>query len=334
MPGAATGARSRGPRDLGAGADQAQRRLARRGAHPHARRPDRAARERVVKRLIVTADDFGLCEPVNEAVEIAHREGILSTASLMVGGGAAADAVARARRLAALRVGLHVVVVEDRPVLPPAQVAHLTDGDCYLSRNLVSAGVRFFFDPAARRQLEAEIRAQFAAFAATGLALDHVNAHNHMHLHPTVLSIILRVGREFGLRAMRVPYESPLVSWRVAGGALGAKLAGAAGLAPWLAVLRARLRLRGIRANDVVLGLGASGGMDEATVLRLLELVPDGRVAEMYFHPATRRSPESERTMPSYRQQAELAALTSPRVRAALETRGIRLVTFADLAGS
>src|SRR5262245_59903861 len=252
----------------------------------------------------------------------------------MVGGGAAADAVARARRLPALRVGLHVVVVEDRPVLPRAQVTRLTDDDGYLSRNLVSAGVRFFFDPAARRQLEAEIRAQFEAFATSGLALDHVNGHNHMHLHPTVLSIILRVGRELRLRAMRLPYEPPLVAWRATGRGLAAKLTGAAGLAPWLGVLRARLRLRGIRANDVVLGMGASGAMDEATVLRLLELVPDGRVAEMYFHPATRRSPESDRTMPSYRQQAELAALTSPRVRAALETRGIRLVTFADLAGS
>jgi chitin disaccharide deacetylase len=287
-----------------------------------------------VKRLIVTADDFGLCEPINEAVEIAHRDGILTTASLMVGGGAAADAVARARRLPTLRVGLHVVVVEDLPVLPRAQVAHLTDGDGYLSRNLVSAGVRFFFDPAARRQLEAEIRAQFEAFAATGLTLDHVNAHNHMHLHPTVLGIILRVGREFGLRAMRVPYEPPWVAWRLAGRGLGAKLAGAAGLAPWLGVLRARLRLLGIRANDVVLGLGATGAMDEPTVLRLLEIVPDGRVTEMYFHPATRRSPESDRTMPSYRQDAELAALTSPRVRAALETRDIRLVTFADLTTS
>jgi hopanoid biosynthesis associated protein HpnK len=287
-----------------------------------------------VKRLIVTADDFGLCEPVNEAVEIAHRDGILTTASLMVGGNAAADAVARARRLPALRVGLHVVVVEDRPVLPSAQVAHLTDGDGYLSRNLVAAGVRFFFDRAARRQLEAEIRAQFEAFAATGLALDHVNAHNHMHLHPTVLGIILRVGREFGLHAMRVPYEPPLVAWRSTGRGLGAKLAAAAGLAPWLGVLRARLRQRGIRVNDVVLGLGASGAMDETTVLRLLELVPDGRVAEMYFHPATRRSPECDRTMPSYRQQAELTALTSPRVRQALETRDIRLVTFADLARS
>jgi hopanoid biosynthesis associated protein HpnK len=284
-----------------------------------------------VRRLIVTADDFGLCDAVNEAVEIAHRDGILSTASLMVGGSAAADAVARARRLPALRVGLHVVVVEDRPVLPDAQVSHLTEDGGYLSRRLVASGFRFFFDPVARRQLEAEIRAQFEAFAATGLELDHVNAHSHMHLHPTVLGIILRVGREFGLRAMRVPYEPPLIGWRVAGRGLAPQLAAAAGLAPWLGVLRARLRRLGIRSNDVVLGLSASGAMDEAMVVRLLALAPLGGVAEMYFHPATRRAPEIDRRMPSYRHEAELAALTSPQVRRAIEQLEIRRITFADL---
>jgi hopanoid biosynthesis associated protein HpnK len=284
-----------------------------------------------VRRLIVTADDFGLCEAVNEAVEIAHRDGIVSTTSLMVGGAAAADAVARAHRLPALRVGLHVVVVQDRPLLPPAQVSRLTDDGVYLSRRLVPAGFRFFFDPLARAQLEAEIRAQFAAFAATGLALDHVNAHNHMHLHPTVLGIILRVGSAFGLGAMRVPYEPPLIGWRVAGRGLAAQLAAAAGLAPWFGVLRARLRRMGIRSNDLVLGLSATGAMDEAMVVRLLESMPPDRVAEMYFHPATRRAPEIDRRMPSYRHEAELAALTSPRVRRAIERLGIRLVTFGDL---
>jgi chitin disaccharide deacetylase len=66
-------------------------------------------------------------------------------------------------------------------------------------------GARYFLSPRVRRQLEAEIRAQFRAFAATGLILDHVNAHKHFHLHPTLLTLMLRVGREFGMRAMRYP---------------------------------------------------------------------------------------------------------------------------------
>jgi hopanoid biosynthesis associated protein HpnK len=274
-----------------------------------------------LKRLIVTGDDFGLAAPVNEAIEIAHQEGILSAASLMVAGGAAEDAVRRARRLPGLGVGLHLVLVEGTPVLPAASVAALVDAGGELPDQLVAAGFRFFFSPAARRQLEAEIRAQFSAFQATGLALDHVNAHNHMHLHPTVLGLILKVGRSFGLRAVRIPREAPHVS-RPALSDLA--------LRPWLALLETRLRRAGIQSNDHVFGLCDSGAMDETTVLRRLRELPAG-TTEMYFHPATRRCPEIDRGMSDYRHEAELAALTSPRVREALDALNIRPIAFADL---
>jgi hopanoid biosynthesis associated protein HpnK len=281
-----------------------------------------------VTRLVVTADDFGLALPVNEAVERAHRDGVLGAASLMVGGAAAADAVERARRLPGLRVGLHLVVVEGRPVLPADAIPDLVDARGELPADLFAAGLRFFFRAGVRRQLEAEIRAQFEAFRATGLALDHVNAHDHMHLHPTVLGICLRVGREFGMRAVRVPWEPrPRAGGRPR--RLAERAADAA-LAPWIAWLRARLRRAGIRSNDFVLGLRDSGAMDEARVLALLEDLPQG-VGEIYFHVATRPCPELERHAPHYRPLDELGALLSPRVREALDRRRLARIGFADL---
>ncbi len=174
-------------------------------------------------RLIVTADDFGLHPAVNEAVELAHRDGVLRAASLMVAAPAMLDAVERARRLPGLAVGLHLVLADGVAVLPPARIPDLVDADGRFGDRMARDGVRFFFLPAVRRQLEAEIRAQFEAYAATGLPLDHVNAHKHFHLHPTVLSLILRIGRDYGLRAVRLPAEA------------GAP----ALLRPWLALLRA-----------------------------------------------------------------------------------------------
>lgn len=283
-----------------------------------------------MKRLIVTADDFGLALPVNQAVEQAHRQGILTAASLMVGGAAAADAVERARRLPSLRVGLHVVLVQGRPVLPPEQVPGLVDGHGELSSHLVRAGFAYFFRPGIRRQLEAEIRAQFAAFRATGLPLDHVNAHNHMHLHPTLLALILRVGRDFGLRAVRVPYEPPLASFRAAGNHAARRFATAAGLAPWIGLVRWRLRRAGIKSNRSVFGLHDSGNMDAALVGRMLAVLPSG-VTEIYFHPATGRCPEIDREMPDYHHEAELAALISPQIGEAVRAAGIRRIGFADL---
>jgi len=264
--------------------------------------------------LIVTADDFGLHRDVNEAVERAHSQGILNAASLMVSAPAAADAVERARRLRGLRVGLHLVLADGAATLPRERIPDLVDADGRFGSAMARDGFRFFFLPHVRKQLAAEIRAQFDAFAQTGLPLDHVNAHKHFHLHPTVLSLILRIGREYGMRAVRLPRE--------AGGPLL--------LRPWLALLRARLRRAGIAHNDFVLGLSDTGAMDEATLLSAFERLPRG-VVEMYLHPAVTSGAEVGASMAGYRHADELAALLSPRVRAAADHFAPQRGGFSDL---
>jgi hopanoid biosynthesis associated protein HpnK len=283
-----------------------------------------------VKRLIITGDDFGLAIPVNEAIEVAHVSGILSTTSLMVGASAAADAVEKAKRLPTLKVGLHLVLVKGRPVLPPDSIPGLVNEHGEFHENLVAAGFRFFFLPNIRKQLEAEIRGQFDAFQKTGLPLDHVNAHNHMHVHPTILNLILKVGRDFGVNAIRVPHEPSLPAWHASRKGFVGKMTNALGLAPWMWFMKVRLRHAGMKANDFIFGRSDTGAMDEATVLRLLERVPRG-VTEMYFHPATRRCPEIDEPMPTYRHEWELAALVSPKVRAVMEQLNIQTIGFQDI---
>ena len=264
--------------------------------------------------LIVTADDFGLHPAVNEAVELAHRDGVLTAASLMVGAPAVADAVLRARRLPRLRVGLHLVLADGAAVLPRETIPALVDAEGRFGDRMARDGMRFFFLPAVRRQLAAEIRAQFEAYAATGLALDHVNAHKHFHLHPTVLSLILRIGRDYGLRAVRLPAEA------------GAPTL----LRPWLRLLARRLDAAGIVHNDNVVGIAHSGGMDEKAMLEALQTLPMG-VTEIYLHPATASGSVIAASMPDYRHADELAALLSPRVRAAVERLGVPRGGFTDL---
>ena len=120
----------------------------------------------------------------------------------MVGAPAAADAVVRAHRLPSLRVGLHLVLVRGRPVLPPEQIPALVGPDGAFSNHLLIAGCRYCFSAAARRQLAAEIRAQFERFRATGLPLDHANAHHHLQLHPTILGLMIAIGQRYRLPAI------------------------------------------------------------------------------------------------------------------------------------
>ena len=277
-----------------------------------------------MRTLIVTADDFGASLEVNEAVEQAHRNGILTAASLMVAGDAAADAVERARRLPALGVGLHLVLVEGRPTLPADQVSELVDATGRFRTDMVMSAVNMTFNPRARRQLAAEIEAQFATFAATGLPLDHVNAHKHFHLHPVIASLVLKVGKRHGMRAARAPVEPRSVI---------------AAIEPhrpprrdpatlWAKLVRRRFARAGIATPDQVFGLAWTGAMDTARVRGLIAALPDG-VSEIYTHPAT--SDEWPGHGPGYRYAGELAALLD--ARDLVREQGITLARFADLAG-
>lgn len=274
---------------------------------------DSGARGAGRRRLIVTADDFGLDECVNEAVERAWRQGILTAAALMVGAPAAADAVDRARRMNGLGVGLHVVLTDGEPVLPACEVDLLTDSRGRFLDNMVLAGVRFFVDPRVRRQLGKEIRAQFDAFKRTGLPLDHVSVHKHFHLHPTVLGLIIDIGREYGMKAVRLPLETN----------------GPRALIPWVKLMRRRLTGAGLRYNDQVFGLVETGHLDEGRVAEYVANLAGG-VTEIYFHPASRLGITP--AMAGYRHVEELEALLSPRVSAAIREANIELIVFGDIA--
>ena len=257
-----------------------------------------------MRRVVFTADDFGLSQSVNEAVEQAHRTGTLHAASLMVAGAAVTDAVSRARTLPNLRVGLHLVVIEGPAVLPASEIPDLVGAQGQFPSSQLGLGINYFARPRVRRQLAAEIRAQFAAFAATGLALSHADAHKHMHLHPVVGRLMIDIGREFGLSRIRVPAEPPAVLARC-----GTRVGfGSHALCQWSRLLRRQVRAAGMKSTDHCFGIAWSGHMTRARLDCLLRELPDGD-SEIYFHPAVSRDAELRRLMPAYEHRAEFDAL-------------------------
>ncbi len=232
----------------------------------------------------------------------------------MVAGAAAADAVRRAKALPTLSVGLHLVVIEGPAVLPPQQIPDLVDATGIFPSDQFHIGCNYAFRPAVRRQLAAEIRAQFAAYAATGLPLDHADAHKHMQLHPTVGKLLVEIGREFGLRAVRVPAEPH-------GGPLHA----------WSQLFRRQARRAGMAFTDAVFGIAGSGHMTIERMLRLIPQLPQG-VSEIYTHPASHRDATIAALMPGYEHEAELAALVDPRLRAMLRQHGIVPTRYGELS--
>lgn len=276
-----------------------------------------------MKTLIVTADDFGADVTVNQAIERGHLDGILTAASLMVAAPAAADAVDRARRLPDLGVGLHLVLTDGRPMLAPEQVPGLVDASGRFRANMVRQAIAMTFRPSVRRQLAAEIDAQFAAFAATGLALDHVNAHKHFHLHPVIADLIINTGRRYGMRAVRAPVEPRAILAAVEPGTMLRRDPAIF----WARLIQKRFRRAGLEVPDQVFGLAWSGAMGTARLQGLISALPNG-VTEIYAHPATTDIWPGH--APGYRYTCELAALLEAREK--VRENGISLARFADLA--
>jgi hopanoid biosynthesis associated protein HpnK len=276
--------------------------------------------------LIVTADDFGLASEVNEAVELAHTRGILTAASLMVRGTAVDDAVERARRLPSLRIGLHLVLCDGRPVLPPAAIPDLVDARGNLRIDMMTLGVEIFVRSKVRKQLAAEMDAQFAAYRATGLPLDHVNTHHHFHVHPTIAGLIFNIGQRYGMRAVRVPLEPPRMLNRIEPSASPDRVT-----RTFAALLGRRVRRRRLMAPDQVFGIAWSGAMTERRVAALLRDLPDG-ITEMYLHPATANSFSGANE--GYRYTDELDALMAPEVREGVHSTAASTGGFADVAAA
>jgi hopanoid biosynthesis associated protein HpnK len=279
------------------------------------------------KRLIVTADDFGVDLAVNEAVEQAFNDGILTCASIMMGGRAAVDAVDRARRMKGLGVGLHITLADGRPVSSRRNVRSLIDHEGRFKKDLVSSGISWFFNPFVRHQLAREIDAQFRAFIATGLVLDHVNVHKHLHFHPTVSAMIISIGRRYGMLAVRVPDEPHEILMKAEPGVALPK----SRLGPMLWLMRRRMKRARLAQNDKIFGLAWSGKMTEDRLLALIPHLPEG-LNEIYSHPATADARDMRRGVRGYKYREELAALLSPRVRQALIDNDITLARFSGLS--
>jgi hopanoid biosynthesis associated protein HpnK len=270
------------------------------------------------RRLIVNADDFGRSRSINAAVIRAHREGILTAASLMVNEDASEEAVALARENSRLGVGLHLALLCGHSALPPEKIPGLVNVRGEFSDNPVSVGFRYFANRGLRDQLRAEIHAQFARFRATGLPLDHVNGHLHLHLHPVVFGILIEDAERLGIRHMRLTREPfwmdvPLASGRRlyrAGHALIHLILS------WAA--QARFRKLNLRHTQRVFGLLQNDRVDETYVLKLLGILPPGD-SELYSHPSLDQF------------KHEFDALVSPRVKALVEAQGIRLIRYQDL---
>ena len=269
-------------------------------------------------RLIVNADDFGLSHYVNDAVIRAHRDGILTSASLMVNEPACDEAVKIAKENPKLGVGLHITLLMGHSALPPGKIPGLVNNRGEFSDSPVSTGMKYFFNSGLREQLRAEIRAQFEKFRATGLPLDHVNGHLHFHLHPAVFKILMEESDTLGISHLRLTRDCFSRSRRTSHGHLLYRISHAAIFEMLSSRARRPLEQKKIRHAQITFGLLQNARVDEEYILKLLPELPPGD-SELYSHPSLGEF------------KHEFDALVSPRVRELVNKLGIELIRYQDL---
>jgi len=263
--------------------------------------------------VIVNADDFGLNASVNEAVALAHREGVLTSASILANGPAVTQALRLARDLPTLGLGVHIALTELEPL---TDCPDLAPGGRFPARH-GEVFKRFLFGRQDPSQLRDELRAQLEAVVCSGFEVDHVNGHGHVHVLPAVLDELVPLCEEFGIPAIRWPVELP---WDRKGGfAAKIKRSLLTGLCNQGAADVAHLK-----RPAAFYGLLGSGRMDQARLLAAAAALAEGdEPAEIMVHPAM----ADEAAYPEYLGRQELDALRSPELAAALPNR----IRFADL---
>ena len=277
------------------------------------------------KKLIVNADDFGYSTSVNQAIIKAFDEGVLTSCSLMVGETAFDEAVELARLRPKLAVGLHLVVICGRSVLPSNEIPNLVDDKGNFPLDPFLTGVKYYFSSAAQIELRKEIYAQMERFASTGLPFSHVDGHLHLHMHPTVFAILAEAAETFGVKRVRLPRETLIHTLHLRQNNLVMKLV-------WWTVFhllsrhaKNLVKNRGFSVVERVYGLLESGAMTEDFWLGLLPQI-NTEVSEIYCHPEI-SAPNSS----NLKGEQELAALLSEKVRTKLQEHAFDLINYFDL---
>lgn len=287
-----------------------------------------------MKQLIVNADDFGMTPGVNEGIIRAHQQGILTSTTLMANGAAFDDAAAHARSNSKLGVGCHLVLIGGLAVADLAAIPSLAGKNGRLPETLPAFLARLCTGTLRVAEVELEISAQIAKIRSAGIEPTHLDTHKHTHAHPKVMEALARVAKTCGILRVRKPFETLRDSWsttRLNGARASKQLLAAAATRPAAPSFEAITSRYGLRHPDYFIGLAITGRLGAAALGAIIHALPEGST-EIMLHPGICDAELlNSGSRLKQQRQTELDGLLDPAVKASVEERGVRLITFREL---
>jgi hopanoid biosynthesis associated protein HpnK len=288
-----------------------------------------------VRRLIVNADDFGLTRGVNRAIVESHRDGIVTSSTLMANGQAFEDAIAQAKSASRLSVGCHVVLVDGSPVLGGQQASTLFDQKADGGRfydGLGAFALRAVSGRVDADEIEAEVTAQIRKLQSAGVSVSHLDTHKHTHILPQVLRALLRAARTCGVPAVRNPFGPVRFSILAKYPSLWKRYSQVTVLNRLGGRFRNSVTNAGMLTTDGTVGVVATGAMDSYLFRSIVDSLPEG-TWELVCHPGYNDAElGSIRTRLRESRAVELRLLTSPKALELLVRSGVQLISYRDLA--
>jgi chitin disaccharide deacetylase len=290
-----------------------------------------------MRQLIVNADDFGLTTGVNRAISEAHRDGIVSSATLMANGPAFEDAVKTAKDDTSLSVGCHVVLIDGSPVSPATRldtmVAIRSAEPEKFYASLSAFAARAMLGGFDREQLVEEITAQIRKIQAAGIEVTHLDSHKHAHIFPEILAAMLRAAKICGVRAIRSPFVpmKAIMAQQFAGKRILMKRYGQVRVLNMFApAFRRQLERSGLRAPDGVIGVIETGVLDSVLLRQALTSLPEG-TWELVSHPGYADADlRAAHTRLVESRERERSLLTSPELKEFLQQQDIRVIGYRE----
>ena len=276
-----------------------------------------------MKKLIVNADDFGRHELINRAVERAFNAGCLRSATLMAGGIAFDDAIRLAKKISGLGVGIHFTLANGNPILPPKEIPTLVTAEGIFHADYVAFLKRYLRGKISLSEVRSELAAQLEKIQRTGLNLTHVDSHQHLHHVPGIVEIVLDLASTAGISSMRV------AGAKIFDGELNSvgKFIGRLGLGSLAKFAAHQAHKKNFSTPEHFAGIVAGESVSENFLLKLIENLQDG-TTEVMLHPGIDNKILRAFCSWDHDFEQELAAVTSPRVLAALDNRNISAVNF------
>lgn len=288
-----------------------------------------------VRRLIVNADDFGLTRGVNRAIVESHRDGIVTSSTLMANGQAFEDAIVHAKSASRLSIGCHVVLVDGSPVLGGQQAPTLFDqkaDDRRFYDGLGAFALRAVSGRVDADEIEAEVTAQIRKLQSAGVSVSHLDTHKHTHILPQVLRALLRAARTCGVRAVRNPFGPVRFSILAKYPRLWKRYGQVTVLNRLGGRFRNAVTNAGMLTTDGTVGVVATGAMDSYLFRSIVDSLPEG-TWELVCHPGYNDAElGSIRTRLRESRAVELRLLTSPKALELLVRSGVQLISYRDLA--